>query len=297
MKKYKSIIILAVILVLSIVGCIATFADSGKLNNETVSYKQRLFAPKTKTLSLFENVADVNESELCVEKIVDNTAGGESIATTGTEIKYKNTVTFFGEKSYDVYLDNNENEYRYNVSGKLTEFKLNAETSDVNKANASDLLTEQEAVERAKEYAHLLYGNEFEGYELEWTHLSSELHQYTFGFTKKYKFVNSSYCFIDLCTNGLLLSSDFSSYNKYNDFDESLLDGITEQDIEGFVREQIELQYSSKCKGFEIKTIGLQKFNNKYYIDIVTDINIDYGNNMGEEDIYSVGQDYYYALD
>lgn len=296
MKKYKSIIILAVIFVLSVVGCIATFADSDKLSNETVSYKQRLFAPKTKSLSLFENAADVNESKFYAEKIVDNKVGGESIAPIGTEIKYKNTVTFFGKKSYDVYLDKNENEYRYNKSGKLTEFKLNAETSDVNKANASDLLTEQEAVERAREYAYLLYGDIFDEHELEWSHFSKEQHEYSFGFIKKLKFVNVSYCFVDICTNGLLFSSDFSSYNKYDDFDESLLDDITEQDIENFVQEQIEHQYSSKCKGYEIKSMGLQKVNNKYYIDIITNVDIDYGNDVLGEDIYSIGQEYYYAL-
>lgn len=296
MKKYRSIIVLAVILLISVIGCAAVLVSFNRADVGTTEYSTRLFAPKTKTLSLFENAADVNESKIYAEKIVDNKAGGESIAPIGTEIKYKNTVTFFGKKSYDVYLDKNENEYRYNKLGKLTEFKLNAETSDVNKTNASDLLTEQEAVERAREYAYLLYGDIFDGHELEWSHFSKEQHEYSFGFIKKHKFVNVSYCFVDICTNGLLFSSDFSSYNKYDDFDESLLDDITEQDIENFVQEQIEHQYSSKCKGYEIKSMGLQKVNNKYYIDIITNVDIDYGNDVLGEDIYSMGQEYYYAL-
>ena len=291
MKKYKSVIILSIILVLSVAGCIATFADTDKLNNETVSYKQRLFAPKTKSLSLFENAADVNKSKFYAEKIVDNTVGGESIAPAGTVLKYKDTVTFSGIGKYDRYIDENENEYRFDMSGKLKKFKLYDLTKDVNCANASELLSEKEAIERSREYAYVLYGDKFDGYEYEDKAYVPEMHTYTFSFAKKRGIAIVSRCFVDICTNGLLFDCDIISYENFDDFDYTMLDNISEETVNSNIDGQIKAKHSENLLAYDIKSVNLKKINDKYYLSAV--VNVDYIS--AGETIHSL-QNYYYAL-
>ena len=291
MKKYKSIIILSVILVLSVVGCIATFADSDGIDDQTISYKQRLFAPKTKTLSLFEENDDVSNSKFYAEEIVDNTAGGESIAPAGTVLKYKDTVTFSGIGKYDRYIDENENEYRFDMSGKLKKFKLYDLTKDVNCANASELLSEKEAIERSREYAYVLYGDKFDGYEYEDKAYVPEMHTYTFSFAKKRGIAIVSRCFVDICTNGLLFDCDIISYENFEDFNYTMLDNISEETVNSNIDEQIKSKHSENLLAYEIKSINLKKINGKYYLSAV--VNVDYMS-AGDE-IHSL-QNYYYAL-
>lgn len=293
MKKNKSIIILTVILILFVAGCIATYAVLDKPEYTSIEdrYKERLFAKKTRELSLPGDDLSTPDSKFYLNEIVDNSVGGKSIPKAGTKLKYKTSATYTSERSYDIYTDENDNEYSYDQAGMLTEFKLNNLTKDVNSANASNLLTEQEAIELAKKYAFVLYGDAFKDFELEWSFLSEEMHTYSFGFTKKLSFVSGPYCFIDICTNGLLFSCDLVGYSEYDDFDKSLLDGITEQDIYDFVKEQVSNQFTSTATEFNIKNIGIEKRNNKYSLIAVTYVVVGQGS-----DAYNVVKDYYYAL-
>lgn len=291
MKKRKIIIVTAVMLIMVIaVGVITIHATKDRSDivaSENI-YTVRKSAKKEKVLSLAVN-------DKFVLKSLDGIqleSNKNIISKNGTKLQYIRSENYTNVRRYDVYTDDSGNEYSYDMTGMLTEFKLNELTSNVNSANAEKLYNEKEATELAREYAHLLYGDKFDDFEFEWSLASEETHTYTFSFIKKYGFAAGPHCFIDICTNGVLLSCDLIGYNEYDDFNDDLLNGVTEDTVKAYVDDQIKLKYSETLDNYDIDSINIKKLDGKY--NIIVAVNIAYRVNEGS--ITNVGQKYYYPL-
>lgn len=303
MKKYRSIIVLAVILLISVIGCAAVLVSFNRADVGTTEYSTRLFAKKTKTLFLPGCDTNSINREFYSKEIVGkefSVVGGRSVSPNGSKLKYVNTVRYYGKHRYDIYTDMNPdentdgrfNEYYYDMSGNLVSFKIYALTKDVNIQNASDLFSEEQAIELARKYICLMYGGDVDDYEHERTVFTPEMHTYGLSFAKKYGFAVGERFFVDICTNGVLFSTQLSGYEDYKDFDMNLLSGTTEKDFSEAVGEFAKAIYPLSLVSYEIDSVNLKKINNKYYLKAV--INIDYRYN---NDILHDRQDYYYELD
>lgn len=302
MKKYRAIVILLIVLVISVVGCMAVVADINDIDISAAKNGKRLFAARTKTLVLPGYNDNLEDKDFFTREIVDGKAtasGGKSISPNGTELKYSHSEARNGKYSYDVYYDVNPdknenwklNEYKYDLSGNLILFNIYPLVRDVNIQNASDLLTEQQALELAQKYVYLLFGDEMGDYVTEWSSAHLDQHYYSFGFAKKYGYAVGERCFIDICTNGLLFAAQRTDYNKYKDFDTDMLSNIPEQQLLDDIDEYVKYLYSDNLVDYDVDSVNLKKNGDKYYLLAL--VNIHYDNNG---DVLYDGQEYYYEL-
>lgn len=293
MKKRKIIIVTAVTLIMAVaVGAITIYAtkDRSDIVASEDRYETRLFAAKTKTLALpGEKMLSEKESAAAENSNMDF-AENILIPKSGTKLRYKHTANYTKTKRYDVYIDESGNEYGYDMSGTLLDFKLGSEASDAKRANVQTLITKEKAVELAKEYAYVLYGEKFDGFELKSSTELQGTNSYQIIFSKKYRFVHGPYCAAVIFADGTLSDISLLDYNECADFDESLLDGITEQEVCNYAKGQAELQYSSEFADFNVTAILLDKIEGKYQLSVHADVKIDSG---GET---TLAQTYYYPL-
>ncbi len=295
MKKYRiAMISLLLVLALSIAGGIISYAIPENAHESISESKTRLFAKRTRQLELFGEGNNSADEQFHFGKIIDKpnaASGGGSIAAQGTSVAYKNTVTYYDDYTFDIYTDENGNEYSYDLSGNLVSFKLDSLTKDINTINASDLLSEEQAIEKAEEYAYALYGSEFNSYEHEWTVMNSDIHTYTFSFAKKYGYAVGERCFIDICTNGLLFGCDLVDYQKFDDFDIGIIEDIPEQQLLDDIDEYVKCLYPDNLVDYDVDSVNLKKLGDKYYLKAAIDITYRYNG-----DVLYDGQEYYYEL-
>lgn len=284
MKKRKVITVTAVTVIMAVaVGAITICAtkDRSDIVASEDKYETRLFAAKTKTLKLSGENTLVEKKSATTENI--------SSLKSGTKLRYKHTASYTKTKRYDVYTDESGNEYGYDMSGTLLDYRLSSETLDTKRANVQSLITKEKAVELAKEYACVLYGEKFDGFELKSSTELQGTNSYQIIFSKKYKFVHGPYCVAVIFADGTLSDISLLDYNECADFDESLLDGITEQDVYSYAEGQAEAQYSSQLEDFNVTAILLDKIEGGYQLSVHADVKIDSETTLAQIYYYPLG--------
>lgn len=286
MKKRKIIIVITAVtlIIAGIAGTVAINATKERSDIVPLEdrYETRLFAAKTKTLSLPGEKMLAKKDSAAAENIL--------IPESGTKLKYKHTANYTKTKRYDVYTDESGNEYGYDMAGTLLDFKLSGEASDTKRAKAQNLITQEKAAEIVKEYAYVLYGNEFDGFELKSSTELQGTNSYHITFSKKYRFAHGPYCVASVLKDGTLSDISLLDYNECAGFDENLLNGITEQEVSDYAKKQAELKYSSDFADFNVTAILLDKIDDKYQLSVHANVKINNGGGT------TLSETYYYPL-
>ncbi len=269
MKK-KTIVILSLVAIVSAVLCIGSCIKNP--TTEVVINQTSKEAGKTKILNIDQLTPDLYEKFVADERLTDNhkqIINSVQIAKSGTELTYKETANYSEEIKLDIYVDSNQNEYKYNSDGDIIGFSANAMAVDTITGTVDKgTLTLDDAKALAPKYARAFFGDKMNGFEIYSAKYNDSLGVYSVDFTKLFGeggFIRGPYCFVDILPNGALKSCMLSRYDIYSDFDFDRLNGITQKTVTDFVDSKIKSGAT-----YEINYISLVKEQNseEFYIEI-----------------------------
>ncbi len=250
MKKKNTIIILSITAVLICALCVGGYAIKNYKSPivEGGMYQTRKDAPKTKDFEVGElpkqNDTTNKDTQISepYQKIIDSL----NIAKNGTELTYKETVVYSETAKIDVYVDKNQNEYKYTPSGELITYNANAEAVDTVAGTVDkDNITIEYVKALAPKYAEAIFGDDFNGFSMDKAEHIQSSNVYLVTFTKKYgkdEFIKGEHCYVQILPNGALQMCNISRGVDYDSFDTKRLEGITEDTIKEFINEQVKAE-------------------------------------------------------
>lgn len=282
-KKKRIMVILVAIAVLIAACCIGVYATKNYKNiiPEGGMYQKRIGAPKTKTFEVGElsQQPDVLSKDTQVTDNYKEIVNSLSIAKSGTKLKYKETVVYSETNKIDVYTDENQNEYRYNLNGELVTFNANAMAVDtITGTIDKDTITIDDVKALAPKYAAAIFGDDFNGYTMDNAEYYQSIGGYNVTFTKKYgegNFIKGEHCFVQILPNGALRKCNISRGIDYDDLDTQRLEGITEKTILDFVKTQVEAEKG--IASYEIYGIYFEYKENDFCIQASVSLTYDSG--------------------
>lgn len=186
-----------------------------------------------------------------------------------TEIANEGDTLYSVCKQYDdnisiEYEDANGNVYYYDEKGCLTGFFGNGEYSTVAmSAQLIDALSQDEIIKIARKFIYDVMGDRVNNYQLDNIVYREETNSYHIIFCEYYKFAKGESCDISVLKNGVVTSWHTYRMHDYDDFDISLMDNITEQQILDYVDEYVKDNYGEK--EYECDGIGVYKNKNGGY--------------------------------
>ena len=273
-KKAPTVIALSLLITLIISVCVFAGINNKKSVPEDDRFQTNADADKTKTLKLFEK-ADNSDKTNSVR-----------LAKNGSKLKYKTTLNYDGVLSHDIYVDTNNNEYYYDSLGNLNGFTASQEAVDtITASGRNSAIDEKRAISLAQKYSAMLFGDVTNSFELKSSYYNQSNSTYNITFVKKigkYGIINSAWCACNILPNGEMSFCSLSRAHDFDEFDESLLDNITDTVLKDFVSGQI-----ADGVSFEITAASLVKDADTYRIDV--DVTETHG-----EDVYA--NTYRYAL-
>ena len=319
MKRTKRTAVIAaslsIILILTAIVCIVSFtgkADSDKYEPARTEILDDVEKTKTLKLSNESEKSETDGSELSdtqTNDIAQKEAAENSITDTktlellgadkinqsngmlidGAELTYKETVTYSSDSSYDIYIDESGNEYKYNKLGALREININSMYSDAQGTYGSydSAISEETASELAVKYASLIFGERFEGFELERIKFVQSPDMYVTILGKKYGddgFVRGEACAVEVLPNGGLRSCYMTEH--YENI-EKILKGVKKQEVYDYIEQKLNA-LGNTIQSYEVYAVDFKKVNDKYLLEIT--VFADW------EDGFRTNETYFYPL-
>lgn len=215
-------------------------------------------------------------------------AGGYSVTLADQTVK---TLTFRkSEKLYDTYLDASKNEMRFDKSGDLVGYTAVRENANLEKPKSG--ITAEQADKIARKHIEDTYGDILRGYSLD--DCSEEANEYDLLYVKCYgidDFVKGETCLITVYKNGVVRRSSTLHVDEYVGFDETLLNGITEESLETYAQQQATTAYGDYLQECQVMGIWLQELEDGYALSVQAQVSY---NDGGE--LLSVAEEYIYPL-
>lgn len=275
MKIKKIFLILTTVLLLSVFANItanaylsANISQDKNVSVEPSGYRQD--APKDKAFN------DLN---------------GENIKLT-----YSLTEYITSNEYTDVYLDKNENWYKYDENGNFIGFlSFTDNSSKTDKTKMS--ITKDEAKEIAIQTAKSMYGDIFDEFEYKEELYLDYKNSYLFTFTKNYgknNFITGAIFHVEIAEDGAVTTCGTSNLWDYEDFDASIISEITENEISEFVNKRVNETYD--CIRHDMTDVYLVKQNGKYVIKALVDVTMGDKLDDGSVQEYTILKDFYYAI-
>ena len=319
MKRTKRTAVIAaslsIILILTAIVCIVSFtgkADPDKYEPARTEILDDVEKTKTLKLSNESEKSETDGSELSDTQTTDiaqKEAAENSITDTktlellgadkinqsngmlidGAELTYKETVTYSSDSSYDIYIDESGNEYKYNKLGALREININSMYSDAQGTYGSydSAISEETASELAVKYASLIFGERFEGFELERIKFVQSPDMYVTILGKKYGddgFVRGEACAVEVLPNGGLRSCYMTEH--YENI-EKILKGVKKQEVYDYIEQKLNA-LGNTIQSYEVYAVDFKKVNDKYLLEIT--VFADW------EDGFRTNETYFYPL-
>ena len=271
----KTIIILSCILIFSIAINITVYAlvsaDALKFENAIISDAVTKYKDVWKT------------REEAVKNKEYSVHGAKKV-----QLKYRETLNLTESEYLDVYTDDMGYEYQFDNDNNMIGF-YNKSQEDWNESKAivqRDLpskITKEQAKELALDYVYEIYSDDLTGFEFESIQNYDSAYSYSVTLTKNYGkdgFIIGAYCYVDVYFNGALNSCVIPDLYKKADFDEKLVEGITEQNVKDYAEIELKAKYGENLKNYEIANIYLDSFNGKYVLSIMVDVNSEINKDM-----------------
>lgn len=315
MKKNKRTAIImsaCMILALTAIACVVAFhgkADSEE--HEPVKTEISLSAEKTKTLDLMDEGEyslsqfdiqasdifragaegyDVEKSKNSASLKLNEVNKNNGMLIDGSLLTYKETVSYSSDSCYEIYIDENQNEYQYDTNGVLRAIDINNMYSDTQGTyNSYDYMISEEAASNlVKKYALVVFGERINDFELESIKFVQAPDRYIAIFDKKYGedgFVNGESCAVEVMPNGGLRSCYVT---ERCDNIENVLKDVKKQEVYDYVEQKLKAS-GGVVEDYEIYAVNFKKEKNKYLLEITVFVTRENGFKTHETYFYSLG--------
>ncbi|MBQ8892925.1 MAG: hypothetical protein IJ043_00770 [Clostridia bacterium] len=194
----------------------------------------------------------------------------------------------------DVYLDENQNEYRFNKNGTLTGY---FKTQYMDEIKGADSLSELKAIQIAKSHALELYGSILNDLPLDSCRYDESLAIYYILFSQKIgadDFITGAFCEIAVYTDGSIAYSNLINTEEFRDFDPACLSNVTLPVIDKYTYLQLNSIFpGNQMADYHIQQISLYKENDCYFLQIGIEVILSEQNDQ----THTVGQVIYYELE
>lgn len=277
----KFIIITAIILLMSVVGCVAAYATIYEKDIENVAVEPEVI-PEDDTFNVPEEF--------------------EYVLSNGKKLNlklYNEEDTLYDGKRY-VYLDQSNKEYWFDKDGDLTAVTYDLSWADriydyeMNPLKENEWIDVKSADEIARKHTTDVYGNALEGYEL--FSSNRDYHCLYFLVYRKMvgedKSITGSYAYIYVLHNGKVLQSSIHHEKVLNRIDIDAVNKLTSKDITEIATKQAKAIYADDYIGITIdETVVIPNGDrNMLMICCVVDIKTELG------DIGGASETFYYPI-
>jgi len=196
------------------------------------------------------------------------------------KLNYKNTSNGGGSLAKYVYVDSQDNEYSYDFNGNLIDIMFHPKNSRKNNSYSESENVKSEnkqididtAIDIAQRFATENYGKAFSGMSLYDAIDLENDKMYYITFSRNYGengFVRGEICNAMIRYSGEVFSCGVPNAYKFENFDKSLLNGISQNKVEQFVEKQMSDIFQNLIN-YEITGISLTARDGKYYIAVYT---------------------------
>ena len=232
---------------------------------------------------------------------------------TEKDLTYSKTRNLSQEKAVDIYVDEKQDEYRFDEEGNMigyfnhtpeqnenlveeTEPTVEEEQNEV--AAFTPVLTEEEKVvaDKAWEVLQELYGDCVAGYTLYRVSLSHEnqtIVRDLVTFSKqigKNGFVTCATASVCLDDSFTVIYSNLRAEKERLEFDESRLDGLSYESMEEWVTPLVEAACGDQYASFDMRGISLVYENGKYALEVTVNAHFTNGRIRCQRYYYDLGE-------
>ena len=237
---------------------------------------------KTDKISALDDSAEIYEAVNSAKEttFIDEKAAAEKNFAIGgalTALTYKETTESTSNDEKQIYLDDRDNEYYFNTKGDFLGSAMNiykvSELIGEAKKNAESVgITEEEAVAVAKKTIKEYFGEAAERVGLSDVVRDVNDGSYYVVFNQYLGnggFIRGLYCYANILPDGSVFSCGMPNRTETENFDASLLDDFSEQEMrEELGRKTTERyeKYKDSLKSFDIGEFALMELDGKYYV-------------------------------
>ncbi len=237
---------------------------------------------KTDKIRALDDSAEIYEAVNSAKEttFIDEKASAQKTFNIGgalTALTYKETTEMSSNEEEQIYLDDRDNEYYFNAKGDLLGSMLDigryTEFTGESKENAESAgITEEEAVAVANKTVKEYFGEAADLVELSSVSLDDSDGTYDVVYKQHLGnggFIRGLYCYVNILPDGTVFICKMSNRTEIENFDASLLDDFSEQEMrEELGRKTTERyeKYKDSLKSFDIGEFALMELDGKYYV-------------------------------
>ncbi len=201
-------------------------------------------------------------------------------------LTYSKSEIYESGKHVDVYVNSNGDEYSFNQAGEILSIDVSDETflsgvgNYVGDNPTTTDLTEDIAIKIATQAARSQFGNRFNLLEFDSVRRDDTSKCFYVYFYQKIgdnKFINGIYAYVTIFPNGTVGNCCMENYDDLIDFDQSLLETLSEDSILYDINTQVESLYEEDLSNYTILGIQLKNDNGAYYVEVKTKSSFDSG--------------------
>ncbi len=261
-KRNIFAVILLAFFVLGMTSCKRTDEEQARINELNAAGGDTSFTADSKE--------EINTEKTNLNKLpkLALSSNGKNIEQTVVALADQTEVSIaFSESNThsDTYLDEAKNKYSFNTSNELVSYSASGMSTV-----SETILSEKQVDEIAREHIAKMYGDHIlDGYVLDVC--QDRGIDYNVQYIKKYgssDMVNGELCIVFVNYDGKIKYSNVMSFGRFDDFDENLLDGITEETIQSFANQQTVAMYPNNSYSCLIESIWLHEGEGGYYLNI-----------------------------
>ena len=245
----KLFIILSLILVLSFVVCITTFAVVSASVSKIESEDEFFTRCETRSgIALTKNI---------------------NLDGNNTALKYAKTEFLSDSKSFnDIYIDSNKSEYRYNENGDFVAF-TNFSFGNFDYLNMKSI-DDVKAEELAFKFASSMYGETFVDMTVE--EITDGEGLKTVKFSQKPSadsLITGAVCYVDVRNDGEIFSTSFSNVSSKSDMDTILNGEVPEKELIEYAENRIAEDFGGDIVSYKINKINIIEKDSSYFYRIL----------------------------
>lgn len=292
MKNKRTIIALLGVLILSLIGTTVAYATLDTPSDKKTSYQLAYEKNAEKDTSI-EVFSIRNDAEK--ERILEMKDG------TSVKLAYDKTGNFTLKDKVDVYTDSDDNEYLYKDGDKFIgvilpdkEYSADSLMSNIGESEEFD---EDRLKEMAFEYARNLYGDDFNNFELQSFDYLEDVDHYSIAFEETHGengFITGRSSVVSIKSDGTVRNCVMANRYDRDNFDEKLLDGITEEKLEAYADKLAKASYGEIYINSTVEHVEIVSINGAYCLEIGTIV--EYQSDIPEDRNPDTVEMYYYEL-
>ncbi len=283
MKKNIIATLLLLIFILGMTGCKKSDKQQPKIDEMIAAGGDTSFSAEQKDSEIIET----DLQKLPTLTLSSTKANEKNATVTLANQTTKNIVFSECQNTVDVYKDSDQNQYSFNASKKLVGY-TSAPFSKEPVSTLQFTIDQADAIARkhiAETYGeHILDDFVLESHNNNGTCLNMNYFK-RFGTDDS---IIGEFCIVWVNFNGSIDYSNIATVGTFDDFNEDLLNNITESSIEAFAKQQTEVEYPEK-EFSGLNGVWLCEESNGYYLKVLASL-------VDSDNVFDTQVEYIYPL-